>query len=353
VLIAVEGPPPAGAQMLANRLRAAFADDVVVDGRALHLDISIGVAVFPGDGRDATTLIGNADAALYRAKHEGRGTIRFFTAAMDQQLRARRSLQHDLRSAIENGELSLAYQPQSRIDGEIIGFEALARWHHPTRGSVPPAEFIPIAEESDLIVEIGEWVLREACREAASWERPLQIAVNVSAVQFRRGNLQKLVHAILLETGLAASRLELEITEGVLVENVSRAASMLRKLKSLGVHIALDDFGTGYSSLSYLQSFPLDRIKIDRTFIARLGRSDGSLAIVRAVIGLAHGLSLPVLAEGVETPDQLAVLRREGCDDIQGFLIGKPRPIQAYAALLGGETAATDPRIDSRAIAAS
>jgi EAL domain-containing protein (putative c-di-GMP-specific phosphodiesterase class I) len=208
---------------------------------------------------------------------------------------------------------------------------------------VPPAEFIPIAEEGGLIVEIGEWVLRQACREAASWPRPLQVAVNVSAVQFRRSDLHAVIHAILLETGLAPSRLELEITEGVLIENLSRAASTLGSLKALGVRIALDDFGTGHSSLSYLQSFPLDRIKIDRAFVAMLGRTEGSLAIVRAVTGLAHGLNLPVIAEGVETDAQLAMLAREQCDGIQGYLIGRPCPIEAYAELVGRAVPATRP----------
>ena len=211
---------------------------------------------------------------------------------------------------------------------------------HPQRGIVPPAEFIPIAEETDLIVEIGEWVLREACREAAGWKAPLQVAVNVSAIQFRRGNLQQLVGDVLRETGISPARLELEITEGVLIENVARATLMLKGLKRLGVSIALDDFGTGYSSLSYLQSFPLDRIKIDRSFIASLGRTDRSLAIVRAVIGLAHGLGLPVLAEGVETNDQLRTLISEGCDEMQGYLVGRPRRIEAYANLLGRSDAA-------------
>jgi EAL domain-containing protein (putative c-di-GMP-specific phosphodiesterase class I) len=199
---------------------------------------------------------------------------------------------------------------------------------------VPPAEFVPIAEDCGLIVELGAWVLREACREAASWMRPLQIAVNISAIQFRRDGLHELVHSILLETGLAPHRLELEITEGVLIENVSRAAFMLRGLKALGVRIALDDFGTGYSSLSYLQSFPLDRIKIDGTFVANL-ESKGSLAIVRAVVGLAHGLGLPVLAEGVETDAQVAILASESCDDVQGYFLGRPGPISTYAGVIG------------------
>jgi len=326
---------------LVRRLEGVLEDDVEAAGHAFQLDLSVGIAMFPSDGTDATTLVANADAALYRAKHEGRGTSRYFTAAMDQQLRARRALERDLGFAIARGELMLDYQPLARADGEIVGFEALARWRHPTRGMVPPAEFIPVAEESGLIIEIGEWVLREACREASNWPLPLRVAVNVSAIQFRRGQLQQTVHTILFETGLEPERLELEITEGVLIENVSRAAAMLRNLKSLGVRIALDDFGTGYSSLSYLQSFPLDRIKIDRSFVARLDRHGGSAAIVRSVIGLARGLRLPVLAEGVETEQQRQMLAREGCDEIQGYLIGRPAPIESYAKIVGRPPAFT------------
>ena len=335
IVITEQGPLPASAELLADRLRSALGRDIEVDGHCFELDLSVGIAVYPRDGGDARSLFANADAALYRAKHEGRGAVRFFTAAMDQQLRDRRAVEHDLKSAVANGELYLEYQPQRHSDGKIIGFEALVRWRHPQRGIVPPVEFIPIAEESHLIVEIGEWVLREACREAATWSEPLQVAVNVSAVQFRRGNLQQMVDTVLRESGLAPGQLELEITEGVLIENVARAALVLKSLKTLGLRIALDDFGTGYSSLSYLQSFPLDRIKIDRSFIASLGRTDRSLAIVRAVIGLAHGLGLPALAEGVETTEQLETLVAEGCDEMQGYLIGRPRPIEVYSNLLG------------------
>jgi diguanylate cyclase (GGDEF)-like protein/PAS domain S-box-containing protein len=335
IAVTEQGPLPASAELLADRLRGALGRDIEVDGHCFELDLSVGIAVYPRDGNDARSLFANADAALYRAKHEGRGAVRFFTAAMDQQLRDRRALERDLKSAVANGELYLEYQPQRHREGNVIGFEALVRWHHPQRGTIPPAEFIPIAEESNLIVEIGEWVLREACREAATWSAPLQVAVNVSAIQFRRGNLQQLVDTVLRESGLSPGQLELEITEGVLIENVARAALMLKGLKTLGVRIALDDFGTGYSSLSYLQSFPLDRIKIDQSFIASLGRTDRSLAIVRAVIGLAHGLGLPVLAEGVETTDQLETLVSEGCDEMQGYLIGRPRPIEVYSNLLG------------------
>jgi EAL domain-containing protein (putative c-di-GMP-specific phosphodiesterase class I) len=217
--------------------------------------------------------------------------------------------------------------------GAVIGFEALLRWRHPTRGLVPPGDFIPAAEENGLIVAIGEWTLREACREAASWQNPLQIAVNLSPVQFRYGDLPGLVHRVLLETGLNPDRLELEITEGALIGDFSRAVSILRRLKALGVRIAMDDFGTGYSSLSYLQAFPFDKIKIDRSFIGNLSDNPQSATIVRAVIGLARGLDLPVVAEGVETHDQLAFLTKESCDEVQGFLIGRPRPIDDYCGL--------------------
>jgi EAL domain-containing protein (putative c-di-GMP-specific phosphodiesterase class I) len=209
------------------------------------------------------------------------------------------------------------------------------RWQHPERGIVPPGMFIPVAEESGLIVELGEWILREACREAASWPRPLQIAVNLSPIQFRHGDLPSLIHGVLLETGLTPSRLEVEVTEGVLIGDFTRALTLLRRLKALGVRIAMDDFGTGYSSLSYLQVFPFDKIKIDGTFIANLTRNENSAAIVRAVIGLGRGLSLPVIAEGVETDEQLAFLARESCDEVQGFFVGRPGPIENYAELVG------------------
>jgi diguanylate cyclase (GGDEF)-like protein len=326
-------PLPSSAELLAGRLRGAL-DGIEIEGHAFDLDLSIGIAVYPRDGEEAQSLYTNADAALYRAKHEGRGATRFFTPAMDQQLRERRTLERDLKQAVERGELFLEYQPQRHSNADIIGFEALVRWRHPERGLIAPGVFIPIAEESELIIDIGEWVLREACREAASWSEELQIAVNVSAIQFRRSNMQQLVANVLQESGIMPSRLELEITEGVLIENVSRATSLLKGLKALGIRVALDDFGTGYSSLSYLQSFPLDRIKIDRSFVASLGRTERSLAIVRAVIGLAHGLGLPALAEGVETAEQLATLVGEGCDELQGYLIGRPRPIEAYAHIV-------------------
>ena len=334
-LIVAEGAQPSTAEQVASRLMQAMAEDIAIGDQNLQVGLSIGVAVHPADGADTTTLLANANAALYRAKTSGRGIVRFFEAHMDEHLRARRALQHELRSAIEHDELMLYYQPQARIAGETIGFEALVRWHHPVRGVIPPGTFVPIAEESGLIVELGEWILRAACREAASWPKPLQVAVNLSPVQFRHGDLPTLVHSVLLETGLPPHRLELEVTEGVLINDFSRAVSILRRLKMLGVSIAMDDFGTGYSSLSYLQSFPFDKIKIDRTFISNLTENHYSATIVRAVIGLGRGLGLPVMAEGVESAEQLAFLAREQCDEVQGFLLGRPAPIEEYAALIG------------------
>jgi diguanylate cyclase (GGDEF)-like protein len=336
-LIAAEGEQPATAAALAERLLAAVDECLEIDGHQLRVGLSIGAAVYPADGSDASILLRNADAALYRAKAEGRGTVRFFEASMDERLRERRALQHELRSAIAHNQLLLHYQPQALIGGEIVGFEALVRWRHPTRGLISPGTFIPIAEESGLIIPIGEWILREACREAASWSKPLHIAVNLSPVQFRHGDLPSLVHAILLETGLPASRLELEITETVLMDDPSRALSVLRRLKALGLRIAMDDFGTGYSSLSYLQSFPFDKIKIDRSFIANIHRNQSS-AIVRAVIGLGRGLALPVVAEGVETREQAAFLSGEACAGIQGYLVGRPGPITDYADIVGARS---------------
>jgi diguanylate cyclase (GGDEF)-like protein/PAS domain S-box-containing protein len=326
---------PESAAIIADRLLEAMEPEFEIEGHRLRAGLSVGIAVYPNDGINAATLLSNADAALYRSKEDGRGAIRFFEAEMDKRLRERHAIQQDLQSAIARGEFELYYQPQAAIGGAIIGFEALLRWHHPSRGLIPPMTFIPIAEESGLIVQIGEWVLREACREAATWPVQLQVAVNLSPVQFRHGELPALVHSVLLETGLAAHRLELEITEGVLIADFSRAVSLLRRLKALGVKIAMDDFGTGYSSLSYLQSFPFDKIKIDQSFISNLEHNHQSAAIVRAIVSLAHGLGLPVIAEGVESSAQLEFLTRETVDEVQGYLLGRPYPINHYVELIG------------------
>ncbi|WP_426423404.1 sensor domain-containing protein [Bradyrhizobium genosp. A] len=336
----IDGKQPDAGLALAQQLGEALAPEFHIDGRAVRAGISTGMSVFPHNGPDGASLLANAGAALFRAKQKSRGTISLYQPEMDQQIRDRRVLHQDLSKAIKNGELSLAFQPQgiarnSVAESEIIGFEALARWQHPVRGQVSPAEFIPIAEESGLIVEMGEWILRQVCREAASWPKPLQVAVNLSPAQFMHGDVVGLVHSILIETGLAPGRLELEITEGVLIEDFDRGLALLRRLKALGVRISMDDFGSGYSSLSYLQAFPFDKIKIDRAFIMNLGRNPQSAAIVRAVIDLGHGLEMSIIAEGVETIDQLTFLAREGCDGVQGYLLGKPLPIGQYAGLVG------------------
>ncbi len=335
VVITPTGAQPEIAERIAERLCAALDADIDVDGNPMRVGLTIGIAIFPQDGADAVTLVANADAALFRAKQEARGSVRFFEPSMDKLLRERRALQQDLRNAIARDELDLHYQPQAHISGEITGFEALVRWHHPRSGLVSPATFIPLAEETGTIVPLGEWVLRSACREAASWAKPLRVAVNLSPVQFQRGDLAKLVHEILLETGLSPSRLELEITEGVLIGDFTGAVAMLRRLKNLGVRIAMDDFGTGYSSLSYLQSFPFDKIKIDQAFVANLAHSQQAVTIIRAVIALGRGLDLPVVAEGVETQEQLNFLAGEQCSEIQGYFVGRPMPIADYAHIVG------------------
>ena len=337
VIIVSGAEQPKAATAVANRVLKALSEDFNVEGCSVQIGATIGGAIYPRHGADAKTLTANADIALYRAKAEMRGTLLFFDDDMGDRLRDRRALQDDLRLAIERHELLLHYQPQKKMAGEAVGFEALLRWQSSKRGLVPPSVFIPIAEESRLIVPIGEWVLREACREAATWRLPLTIAVNVSPVQFRNDELPRLVHSILLETGLAPSRLELEITEGVLIDDFSRAISVLTRLKSLGVRIALDDFGAGYSSLSYLHAFSFDKIKIDRAFIGDLESNQHSIAIVRAIIDLAHSLNVPILAEGIETAEQHASLFRKGCDEVQGYYTGRPLPIDAYAEVVGRE----------------
>ena len=336
----IDGKQPVAGMLLAEQLAEALSNEFIIDGKSVRTGVTTGISVFPHNGADAASLLANAGAALFRAKAKSRGTISIYEPEMDQQIRDRRVLHQDLSVAIKNGELSLYYQPQAMARqtvaaSEVIGFEALARWLHPVRGFVPPSDFIPLAEESGLIVSMGEWILREACREAASWSKPLQVAVNLSPAQFMHGDVVNLVHSILLETGLSPGRLELEITEGVLIEDFDRGLALLRRLKALGVRISMDDFGSGYSSLSYLQAFPFDKIKIDRAFVMNLGRNPQSAAIVRAVIGLGHGLEMSIVAEGVETQEQLGFLAEEGCDAVQGYFLGKPLPIGQYAALVG------------------
>ena len=330
---------PQAAEALARRLVDLVGRTYVVDGHMLNVGVSVGVALSPADGSDADDLLKHADLALYRAKAEGRGTYRFFEPAMNAQMQARRSLEIDLRRALALKQFDLAFQPQIQLEtGQVTGFEALLRWNHPERGPVSPALFIPLAEEIGIIVGIGEWALRAACREAASWAQPASIAVNLSPVQFRGGKLVETVMNVLAQTGLDPTRLELEITEGALLENTDSVLDVLNGLRALGVKISMDDFGTGYSSLSYLQKFPFDKIKIDRAFVINLGRNPQSAAIVKAVIGLGHGLDVSIVAEGVETHEQLTFLANEGCDGVQGYFIGRPAPIAQYATLVGKAT---------------
>ena len=332
-LIVAGAAQPQAAEELGKRVLKALSAEFVFEDRKISIGASIGAALYPDAGTDAPTLMLNADLALYCAKAEFRGSLLFFDAEMGERMRDRRALQQELAGAIEAGELALHYQPQQTMAGETIGFEALLRWNSGRRGMVPPSTFIPVAEESGLIAQLGEWVLRAACREAARWPEHLTIAVKISPIQFRDRDLAATVHSILLETGLAPARLELEVTEGVLIDDFSGALAMLRRLKMLGVKIALDDFGTGYSSLSYLHAFPFDKIKIDRTFIGDLETSQHSKAVVRAVIDLGHSLDIPVLAEGVETAAQHLILLRNGCDEVQGYLTGRPQPIEAHQSL--------------------
>jgi diguanylate cyclase (GGDEF)-like protein/PAS domain S-box-containing protein len=340
----IDGKQPSAGMLLAEQLAEVLSKEFMIDGKMVRTGVTTGISVFPHNGNDAASLLANSVAALFRAKAKSRGSISLYEPEMDQQIRDRRVLHQDLSLAVKNGELTLYFQPLAASAGSvaesrIIGFEALARWMHPVRGFISPADFIPLAEESGLIVEMGEWILREACREAASWPKPLQIAVNLSPAQFMHGDLVGLVHSILIETGLSPGRLELEITEGVLIEDFDRGLALLRRLKALGVRISMDDFGSGYSSLSYLQAFPFDKIKIDRAFVINLGRNPQSAAIVRAVIDLGHGMEMSLVAEGVETTEQLGFLANEGCDAVQGYLIGKPMPITQYAALIGRDDA--------------
>ena len=316
---------PASSSALARRLIAALQEPFEIEGQRAEIGTSIGIAIAPFDGQDPEALLKSSDLAMYRAKSDGRGLLRYFEPAMDQQIQLRRGLESDLRRALARGEFHLAYQPQVDVkSGRVIGVEALLRWTHPGRGPVAPSDFIGLAEETGLIVPIGQWVLAQACRQARAWPDPVSVAVNVSAVQFSKGTLLHDVTQALADSGLPASRLEIEITESVLIKDQRLALALLKDLQSLGVRVAMDDFGTGYSSLSTLRSFPFDRIKIDRSFVRDVESSPESQSIVRAVAGLGRSLGMAVTVEGVETPGQLATVCREGCTEVQGYLFSRP-----------------------------
>ncbi|WP_048466698.1 bifunctional diguanylate cyclase/phosphodiesterase, partial [Methylobacterium aquaticum] len=365
LLDAVDGAGDALAR--AEALIREIGRPVRLGDQSIEIGASIGIASSPSDGTDEEAILRRADLALYKAKAAGRNLACLFDPAMDPAmdlaLAERRRLEADLRRAIAQDELVLHYQPQVRpgrgqlfvgqpsagqspdsqhadggpLEGRLVGFEALVRWQHPSRGLVPPGAFIPLAEETGLVVALGEWVLRAACREAAGWARPLKVAVNLSPRQFQQIDLPERVLAILTETGLPPDRLEIEVTETVIINDMARAMTVLRRLKSFGIRIAMDDFGTGYSSLATLQAFPFDTIKIDRSFVSQLEQRPAAAMIVRAVLGLGRSLDIQVVAEGVETEGQMLFLIAEGCGEMQGYLFGKPQPVEQIAGLVAGE----------------
>ncbi len=323
---------------LAARLIQAVGQDYAFDGNRITIGVSIGIALAPQDGRDAGLLLRHADIALYAAKDAGRGTCRFFDQAMAERLQARRSLTADLRLALQREELLLYFQPVRCIDGGLLGFEALLRWRHPRHGLVLPGEFIPLAEEAGLIAEIDAWVLRRASAEAARWPGSYHVAVNLSPAHLEVRDLIGTVATVLAEAGLAATRLELEITEAVVLRDSQRTLGLLQRLREMGVRVALDDFGTGYSSLSYLRSFPLDKLKIDRSFVRDLGQSVTAAPILRAIASMAETLGLVTIAEGVETEAQLELLRELGVAQVQGYLVGRPCPAAEVPAVIAALT---------------
>jgi diguanylate cyclase (GGDEF)-like protein len=318
---------PAEASALARRLLADLSEPFDIMGHQVLVGASVGVALAPSDGDDSDKLLKNADLALYRAKADGKGAFRFFEAEMDARAQVRRKLEMDLRAAMLAGALEVHYQPLVNLaTGEISGFEALVRWLHPERGFIPPSEFIPVAEETGLIVSLGAFVLKQACHDAAQWPRHIKLAVNLSPLQFRTGSLFVTVKQALETSGLSPSRLELEITETLLLEKVDHVLATLHALRALGVRISMDDFGTGYSSLSYLRKFPFDKIKIDRSFVHDLSVNADSQAIVRAILSLGKSLGITITAEGVETEPELACLKSEGCHEGQGYLFARAQP---------------------------
>jgi len=324
---------------VAQKVLVALHQPFQIDGHELHVGASIGISRYPADGDDPGTLLRAADSAMYRAKNDGRGTYRFFTAEMSAAAQRRLALTNDMRHALDRGELMVYYQPQIAADsGTVTGMEALLRWHHPRHGQISPEEFVPLLEETGLIVEVGTWVLRSACAQAAAWQRggvtPLRMAVNLSAQQFYRGDIVRTVRETLAATALDPQWLELELTESLTLDDTEQTIRLMHELKQLGVCLSLDDFGTGWSSLSYLRRFPLDRIKIDRSFLRDMVSQPTASAVVRSIMSLARNLGLTCIAEGVETAEQLSYLQRQMCAEIQGFLFSPALPAEELGALL-------------------
>ena len=321
------------AAKVAQRVLTVLSRPFNLDGHEVFVGASIGIALYPADGRDVNTLIMNADTAMYHAKEKGRNNFQFYKKSMNATALDRLHLENSLRRALKNDEFTLLFQPKIDIKTKcVVGTEALIRWNHPERGMISPAEFIPVAEETGLIIPIGEWVLKSACAQSKEWLNngltgsPVSIALNLSGLQFRQDNLIKIVEKVIADTGIAPELIDLEITESVIMQNADSTISLLNKLKDMGVKLSMDDFGTGYSSFYYLKSFPLDNLKIDRAFINDITRSKKDAAIVKAIIAMAHTLELNVIAEGVETDEQFKLLQEFGCDEMQGFLFCRPLP---------------------------
>lgn len=326
---------PQAAEALAKRIIDLVGRTYLIQGHSVQVGVSLGIALAGHDGKTAEDLIRNADLALFKAKSGGRSTLRFFTEAMDAEMQARRAMEMDLQKALALEQFDLAYQPQFQVgDNRLVGFKALIRWSTPQRESISPAEFIPLAEETVMIDRIGEWVLRKACADAATWPADVTVSVNMSPVQFKNPKLVEMILAALAHSGLSPDRLDIEITEGALMGDTNAALAVLNRIKSLGIKVSMDDFGTGYSSLSYLQKFPFGKIKMDQSFIRSMETSADSAAIVRAVTALGESLGMMTVAEGVETESQLRQIAREGCSQVQGYLTGRPLPLEAANALL-------------------
>jgi diguanylate cyclase (GGDEF)-like protein len=353
----MSGNHPHDAQIFAERITRALSEPFEIGSQPVTLTASIGFSIFPADTPERDQLLSNAKLAMHRGKARQRGAICMYQREMDDAARARRALARDLQSAAERNELELHYQLQTSLcNGAICGAEALMRWHHPKRGSISPAEFIPLAEETEAIIPMGEWALRTACRDAVAGKIPGTVAVNLSPIQFSRDDLAETIHAILLETGLSPSRLEVEVTESTLMSDQTRGLHTLRKLKSMGISVAMDDFGTGYSSLAMLHAFPFDKIKLDQSFVKRLPGDIAAAAIVRTVLTLGKSLGMPVLAEGIETKAQWQFLAREGCEKGQGYLFAKPMPLAKLPDAIGAavrlaQSDAPDERVGLTAVA--